>query len=40
MPDIRKDPLYDEPVNIDAEPDEALRIVLNVAVIQETVEPE
>ena len=27
-PDIRKDPLYDEPVNIDMEPEEALTVLL------------
>jgi len=30
VPNIRQDPLYDEPVNIDMEPEEALRIVLQV----------
>jgi hypothetical protein len=27
-PDIRTDPLYDEPVNIDLEPEEAFAILL------------
>lgn len=27
-PDIRKDPLYDEPVNIDMEPEEAFDALL------------
>jgi len=28
MPEIRKDPLYDEPVNIDMDPEEALKLML------------
>lgn len=32
MPDIRKDPLYDEPVNIDMDPEEALKLLLNTEV--------
>jgi hypothetical protein len=28
MPNIRKDPLYDEPVNIDMDPEEALKLLL------------
>jgi hypothetical protein len=27
-PDIRKDPLYEEPVNIDLEPEEAFGVLL------------
>ena len=30
MPDIRKDPLYDEPVNIELDPEEALKRLLQV----------
>jgi hypothetical protein len=30
MPRLQNDPLYDEPVNIDMEPEEALQIVLQV----------
>jgi hypothetical protein len=30
VPDIRKDPLYDEPVNIEMEPEEALKRLLQV----------
>jgi hypothetical protein len=30
MPDIRKDPLYDEPVNIEMDPEEALKLLLQV----------
>lgn len=28
-PDIRKDPQYDEPVNIDLEPEEAFAVLLD-----------
>ena len=28
-PDIRRDPLYDEPINIDMEPEEALDLLLS-----------
>jgi hypothetical protein len=34
MPSIQKDPLYDEPVNIDMEPEEALQIVLQVSTME------
>jgi hypothetical protein len=30
-PDIRKDPLYDEPVNIDLEPEEAFATLLDAS---------
>ncbi len=30
MPDIRKDPLYDEEVNIEMDPEEALKLLLQV----------
>jgi hypothetical protein len=30
VPDIRKDPLYDEPVNIDLDPEEGLKMLLQV----------
>jgi hypothetical protein len=30
VPDIRKDPLYDEEVNIELDPEEALKLLLQV----------
>lgn len=35
VPDIRKNPLYDEPVKIDMEPEEALKVVLQVERVED-----
>ena len=38
MPSLQNDPLYDEPVNIDLDPEEALKIVLQVEPCDESSE--
>ena len=37
-PDIRRDPEYDEPVNIDLEPEEALGVLLSADTEQDETE--
>ncbi|MHB8682053.1 MAG: hypothetical protein ACYDA2_08165 [Acidimicrobiales bacterium] len=39
-PDIRRDPEYDEPVNIDMEPEEALNVLLSAPETDGGAEPE
>ena len=39
MPSIQNDPLYDEPVNIDMEPEEALKLVLTAEPNPDAIEP-
>ncbi len=41
VPDIRKNPLYDEPLNYEMEPEDALRLMLGASKPrQEIVEPD
>jgi hypothetical protein len=40
VPDIRKGPLYEEPMNAELEPEGALRMLLGVEIEEEPKEPE